>query len=288
MREEIVRTGGKINLYLFITGRRENGYHELDTLFVRLPEPLDTLVFRPAQRESGIRVMCDTPGIDLEKNTLTKSYELYARATGFAPAVDIELTKGIPHGAGLGGGSADGAEVLAWLQRHNPEPLEELELNALAAKVGADVPFFLARGARFAEGIGDILYPAEDGIGDWYCVLVCPQVHVNTAWAYAAWDAENPSFSLTEKKKADKYNRSSYQCFYGMNDFEPAVFAANPVLAELKTQLIQAGAETAGMSGSGSALFGLFCDRERAAQAAEALKGAEGRPAVYGPFLLEG
>lgn len=287
MREEIVRTGGKINLFLFITGRRDNGYHELDTLFVRLPEPQDTLTFRPAERDSGIRVICSTPGIDLEKNTLTKSYELYAKATGFAPAVDVELVKGIPHGAGLGGGSADGAEVLLWLQRQNPEPMQTLELNALAARVGADVPFFLGEGASFAEGIGDILTPAESGIKGWYGVLVCPKVHVNTAWAYAAWDAENPPFSLTGQRKIDKYNRSSYQCFYGMNDFEPVVFAANPVLAELKVLLIQAGAEVAGMSGSGSALFGLFRSQERAAQAAEALGQAECCPTVYGPFLFE-
>jgi 4-diphosphocytidyl-2-C-methyl-D-erythritol kinase len=110
---------------------------------------------------------------------------------------------------------------------------------------------------------------------------------VNTAWAYGAWDAENPSFSLTEKGKKDRTNRSSYQCFYGMNDFEPVVFAANPVLAELKALLIQEGAEIAGMSGSGSALFGLFRSQERAAQAAEALGQAEGFPAVYGPFLFE-
>ena len=287
MREETVHTGGKINLYLFITGRRENGYHELDTLFVRLPEPQDTLVFRPADRASGIRVVCSAPGIDLEKNTLTKSYELYARATGFAPAVDVELLKGIPHGAGLGGGSADGAEVLAWLQRQNPHPLEALELNALAARVGADVPFFLAEGASFAEGIGDILTPAESGIKGWHGVLVCPKVHVDTAWAYRAWDAENPSFSLTGKKKEDTTNRSSYQCFYGMNDFEPVVFAANPVLAKLKALLIQQGADIAGMSGSGSALFGLFQDRESAGHAAEALREAEGSPSVYGPFRFE-
>ena len=287
MREEIVRTGGKINLFLFITGRRDNGYHELETLFVRLPEPQDTLTFRPAERDSGIRVICSTPGIDLEKNTLTKSYELYAKATGFAPAVDVELVKGIPHGAGLGGGSADGAEVLLWLQRQNPEPMQTLELNALAARVGADVPFFLGEGASFAEGIGDILTPAESGIKGWYGVLVCPKVHVNTAWAYAAWDAENPPFSLTGQRKIDKYNRSSCQGFYGMNDFEPVVFVANPVLAELKVLLIQAGAEVAGMSGSGSALFGLFRSQERAAQAAEALGQAECCPTVYGPFLFE-
>jgi 4-diphosphocytidyl-2-C-methyl-D-erythritol kinase len=161
------------------------------------------------------------------------------------------------------------------------------ELNALAARVGADVPFFLGKGASFAEGIGDVLTPADSGIKGWYGVLVCPQVHVNTAWAYAAWDAENPSFSLTEKGKKDRTNRSSYQCFYGMNDFEPVVFAANPVLAKLKALLIQEGADVAGMSGSGSALFGLFQDRARADHAAEALREAEGTPSVYGPFLFE-
>lgn len=286
MHEEIVRTGGKINLYLFITGRRDNGYHELDTLFVRLPEPLDTLVFRPAQHSSGIRITCSTPGIDLEKNTLTKSYELYARATGFAPAVDVELSKGIPHGAGLGGGSADGAEVLAWLQRHNPSPMPRQELNELAARVGADVPFFLGKGACFAEGIGEKLTPATSGVEGWWGVLICPQVHVNTAWAYAAWDAENPSFSLTETKKADKNNRSTCQDFYGKNDFETVVFAANPVLKELKAQLLQNGADIAGMSGSGSALFGLFREHESAAKAAGALR-TEGGPSVFGPFMLE-
>jgi len=284
---QTVRTGGKINLYLFITGRRPNGYHELDTLFMRLPEPLDTLEFRPAEeRGSGMRVACSVPGIDLEKNTLTRAYELYARATGFAPAVDVELIKGIPHGAGLGGGSADAAEVLAWLQRHNPEPMPEEELNALAARVGADVPFFLAGGPSFAEGIGDILTPAGTGLEGWYGVLVCPHVHVNTAWAFAAWDEENSAFFLTERAKPDKNNRSSYQCFYGMNDFEAVVFAAHPVLAGLKAELIRQGADIAGMSGSGSSLFGLFRDEERAAKAARVLKGAEGSPRVYGPFVV--
>jgi len=287
MREEIVRVGGKINLFLFITGRRENGYHELSTLFTRLPEPVDTLIFRPAERETGIRVSCATPGIDLEKNTLTKAYALYAQAAGFAPAVDVELIKGIPHGAGLGGGSADGAEVLAWLQRGNPAPMGQKELDALAAKVGADVPFFLHQGSCLAEGIGDELTSAAAGLDGWYGLLLCPQVHVNTAWAYAAWDAENTSFFLTEKKKADKNNRSSCQSLYGLNDFESVVFAANPVLVELKNQLIQQGANIAGMSGSGSSLFGLFQDRENAVRAAEFFRQKEEGHSVFGPFRFE-
>lgn len=284
--EETVRATGKINLFLFITGRLSNGYHELETLFVPLPGPADTLIFRSGGRERGLLVRCDTPGIDPGRNTLTRAYDLYAEASGFAPAVDVELVKGIPHGAGLGGGSADGAAVLLWLQRHAPQPLPEETMTALAARVGADVPFFLRGRPCLAEGIGEKLSEAESGVEGMSCVLVCPHVHVDTAWAYAAWDAEMMSFSLTEKTKADKNNRSSYQSFYGKNDFEPVVFAAHPELAALKMQLLREGADIAGMSGSGSALFGLFRNPERAAQAVRTLRERGEEAEVFGPFLL--
>ena len=283
---ETVHAGCKINLFLFITGRLPNGYHELSTLFLPVPQPQDTLVFSPADRDFGIRVRCDVEGIDPEHNTLTRAYELYAEAANFAPAVDVELLKGIPHGAGLGGGSSDGAQVLLWLQRHAPRPLPDETLHALAARVGADVPFFLLNRPCLAEGIGERLSEVKSGVEGWSCVLVCPRVKVNTAWAYAAWDAERASFSLTEKRKADKNNRSSCQSFYGMNDFESVVFAAHPSLAALKAQLSEGGADIAGMSGSGSTLFGLFRDSGCAAQAAEALREQKESAEVFGPFLV--
>lgn len=283
---ETVHAGCKINLFLFITGRLPNGYHELSTLFLPVPQPQDTLVFSPADRDFGIRVRCDVEGIDPEHNTLTRAYELYAEAANFAPAVDVELVKGIPHGAGLGGGSSDGAQVLLWLQRHAPRPLPDETLHALAARVGADVPFFLLNRPCLAEGIGERLSEVKSGVEGWSCVLVCPREKVNTAWAYAAWDAERASFSLTEKRKADKNNRSSCQSFYGMNDFESVVFAAHPSLAALKARLLEGGADIAGMSGSGSTLFGLFRDSGRAAQAAEALREQKESAEVFGPFLV--
>lgn len=285
-REETMYAGAKINLFLFITGRLPNGYHELSTLFLPVSQPKDTLIFSPADRSSGMSVRCAVEGIDLERNTLTRAYELYAQASGFAPAVDVELIKGIPHGAGLGGGSADGAQVLLWLQRHAPNPLPEETLRVLAARVGADVPFFLVNRPCLAEGIGERLSEVESGVEGWSCVLLCPRVKVNTAWAYAAWDAERASFSLTEKTKADKNNRSSCQSFYGMNDFEPVVFAAHPSLAALKARLVESGADIAGMSGSGSTLFGLFRDSGRAAQAAEAVREQKESAEVFGPFLV--
>ncbi len=279
-----VHVGGKINLFLLITGRRPNGYHELATLFMPLPGPCDILAFAPAPGGSGIRVACDSAAVDPDKNTLTRAYSLYAEATGFAPAVSVRLRKGIPSGAGLGGGSADGAAVLAFLQRHCPHPLAEPQLCALAAKVGADVPFFLRGGPCIAEGIGEILRPAPSGLDGWSCVLVCPPVHVDTAWAYAAWDAERKPFSLTEWEKIAKNIPSHYQCLYGRNDFEPVVFARWPELSAWKAGLRNAGADIAGMSGSGSSMYGLFRNSASAVSAAASLRGMGAD--VFGPFLF--
>lgn len=285
-QEETLHTGCKLNLFLFITGRRSNGYHELFTLFARIPEPRDTLIFRPARQSAGLCVRCLEPGIDPLRNTLTKAAALYAEATGFSPAVEVELVKGIPHGAGLGGGSADAALVLQWLEGQAPRPLGEEKLLALAARAGADVPFFLKNGPCFAEGIGDILTPAKLDLENWLGLVVCPALRVSTPWAYAAWDRENDAFFLTEERKADKNSRSSCQNFYGRNDFEAVVFAAHPELLALKTRLIQAGANIAGMSGSGSALFGLFRSKAAAFHAAAVMGQESGVQLVSGPFLF--
>jgi len=281
---EEVFAGGKINLFLLITGRRDDGYHELATLFVPLPRPLDRIVFSRADRDSGIRVQCGEGYIDPESNTLTKAYARYAEATGFAPAVDVALHKGIPSGAGLGGGSADGAAVLAWLQRRNPHPCEEQALLRLASRVGADVPFFLRNVPCLAEGIGEKLTPHAHGLEKYACLVVCPDIHVDTAWAYRAWDRQGSSFSLTAWRKADKTMRPSLRGLYGRNDFEPVVFPAWPRLSALKADLLGAGAEIAGLSGSGSALYGFFPEVRDAARAADRMK--EKGVAVFGPFFV--
>ena len=138
METAALRIGCKVNLTLRITGVR----HELDTVFLPLDEPSDTLrlALRPG---GGLALHCAEPGIDPENNTLTKAYRLFAEASGFRPGVEAVLEKGIPHGAGLGGGSADAAALLGWLNARAPEPLPLPELVGLAARIGADVPFFL-------------------------------------------------------------------------------------------------------------------------------------------------
>lgn len=284
-----LRTGGKINLFLRITGVRPDAYHTLSTLFVRLPEPCDELILRPAAG-TGLKVRCAEPGIDPARNTLTAAYALYADAVGFAPGLEAELVKGIPHGAGLGGGSADAALLLTWLQARCPAPLDAGAFNALAVRVGADVPFFLASGPCLGEGVGERLTPCRPPLDGVYALLVCPGVHIDTKWAYAAWDRENAAGALTALGKADKNHRSSFLWPWVVeNCFEPVVFAAYPPLARLKTRLVREGAAAAGMSGSGSALFGLFRDQGAARSAARRLREEGTAPGVvYGPFLFPG
>lgn len=273
-----VKVGCKVNLGLRITGVRENGYHELDSLFVPLTQPWDELDFVPGTTtETGLTVECDTKGIDLGRNTLTKAYAAYAARTGFAPALHIRLRKGIPHGAGLGGGSADAAAVLRWCNAHAPHPLPQEELAAVALRVGADVPFFLHNVPARVRGIGESITPCPSPWRGWHLVLLCPDVHVSTPWAYAAWDTahkgkkntQSLECCLTSRRLEAKEESSCATWLF--NDFEAVVFNAHPELRKLKENLLQHGARSAVMSGSGASVAGLFRECEKATQAAKVL-----------------
>jgi len=262
-----LRAGCKVNLNLFITGVRPDGWHELDSLFVPLDEPHDVLRLLPAER-AGLSLVCAPPGIDPENNTLTRAYALFAEVSCFAPALKVHLGKGIPQGAGLGGASSDAAALLLWLNAAAPKPLAEEALRAVAARVGADVPFFLQNAPCRALGVGDVLTPCRTGLAGWRLVLVCPPVCVLTAWAYKAFDAARGE-SLTAGPQTIRWACPGRgECpedgappLY--NDFEDVVFAAYPG----KEDLLRLGAEGAVMSGSGAAVAALFrC--EKAAEAA--------------------
>jgi 4-diphosphocytidyl-2-C-methyl-D-erythritol kinase len=266
-----LRAGCKVNLNLFITGVRQDGWHELDSLFVPLAEPHDALHLLPADGP-GLTVVCDTPGIDPERNTLTRAYELFAAAGGFATRLKtglaVRLDKGIPHGAGLGGGSADAAALLAWLNATSGRPLDADALRAVAVRVGADVPFFLHNVPCRATGVGEILTPCETGLAGWRLVLACPPERVATAWAYRAFDERTETLTAC---RARTIRRAALGAGWPglslVNDFEPVVFAAYPVVRACKEHLLQCGAQGAVMSGSGCAVAGLF-RREAAADAA--------------------
>ncbi len=280
--DAVLRVGCKINLTLRITGVRPNGWHELDTVFLPLAEPSDILRLAPHPEEAGrLHVVCATPGIDLAENTLTKAHRLFGEAAGWRPGLTAVLEKGIPHGAGLGGGSADAAALLGWLNAHAPAPLPPDELAALALRIGADVPFFLSNTPCRATGLGEKLvpcpeWPAAAGLAGTTLVLLCPAEQVSTPWAYAAWDSWNKA--LTEARKGS-ISCASQKTLDGAssvrwleNSFEPPVFKAFPRLRRFREQLLQQGAFAAVMSGSGSSLFGLFRNADAAHRAAEGFR----------------
>ena len=298
--QDVLLAGCKINLFLRITGVREDGMHELETLFLPLPEPHDVLYVcereaeglaqgTQGQKESTVTVRCrplevgqTCPKMDPVNNTLTRACALYAEAASFAPALDIEIAKGIPAGAGLGGGSADAAILLRWLNKHAQHPLDEEGLLAVGAKVGADVPFFLQDSPCLAGGIGEKLGPVS--MPERLCrpgstlLLICPVEFVSTPWAYAAWDRWNAQKNLTKRglgvKDFSSFCPGSHD-FSGIeNSFEAPVFQAFPRLRRLKEILLQHGAAAAAMSGSGSSLFGIFDSREAADAAAKSLRRA--------------
>lgn len=277
-----LRAGCKINLFLRIICRRTDGYHELETLFVPLPEPSDTLLVHRRTDMAGIRFTCSRPTLEGQSNLVVKAYEAYSRRTGFAPALHVHLDKRIPMGAGLGGGSADAAALLTFLNAAaGSQGLAMDDLSALGAKLGADVPYFLRHGLRgesaLATGIGEALTQARTDLDGYSLVLVCPDEHVSTPWAYGQWDRLYPEKTCPPACRpvltaidGEASNTFCPETTVLANDFEEVVFPEFPRLAEIKGELLDRGAAHAVMSGSGAAIFALYRDSAAARDACAA------------------
>lgn len=267
--------GCKVNLSLKVTGRREDGYHTLESLFWPLTSPCDQLHVSHDFHEShgGLRFSCDDPALETPENILVKAYDVFARATAFSPSLSVFLEKSIPCGAGLGGGSSDAAALLLYLndlvKKEGGRPLSGTELAQLGAELGADVPFFLRNEPSLVRGIGDILEPvpdaAREGLAGLHLVLACPRIHVATAWAFRTWDEKHPAGSLTNEDGQDSSPLVQGVCI--QNDLCGVVFETYPELRKTLERLYEFGADAASMSGSGASIFGLFSNSNRAADA---------------------
>jgi 4-diphosphocytidyl-2-C-methyl-D-erythritol kinase len=251
----------KINLGLYITRRREDGYHDLETVFYPVPIR-DVLEIIPA---TGVEPRLHISGLPVagsdENNLVLKAYELLrARFPGKIPAFDIYLHKVIPMGAGLGGGSADGAFMLALLNDKCDLGLEKEQLAELALELGSDCPFFVYNTPQFATGRGEQMSGMELDLSGYSIQLVCPQVHVSTARAFQQVTPAPAAYqlSLLYLLPVEQWKDNI------RNDFEGPVFQQYPVLADIKGQLYAQGAIYASMSGSGSALYGIFRKNEKA------------------------
>ena len=243
----------KINLGLNILRKREDGYHELETIFypIGLKDGLEFIENKQNKinfTSSGLSL-----NIDPEENIVVKAYHLLA-ADFSLPGLDLHLHKVIPFGAGLGGGSSDAAFLLKGLNDYFELGLFVSQLKKYAVKLGADCSFFLENKPTFACGIGEQLQNIHLNLKDYFIVLVKPPFGVGTKEAYAGIKPAIPKKSLLDsiKLSPDKWQN----CI--INDFETSVFNLYPAIAEIKTKLLDRGAIYASMSGSGSSVFGLF------------------------------
>ncbi|MFL6248660.1 MAG: 4-(cytidine 5'-diphospho)-2-C-methyl-D-erythritol kinase [Thermoanaerobaculia bacterium] len=227
-----MKSYAKINWSLRITGKRADGFHDLETVFQTISLH-DELTFRPS---SSLSLTCDDPSIPVDDSNLV----LRAARLAGAPNVAIELKKRIPAGGGLGGGSSNAATTLLAL---GGDP-------SLALSLGSDVPFFLLGGTAYATGRGEALTPLPSRAGV-PLLLVLPEERVLTKDAFARITRYSPPLGI------DAY-REGYENF--TNDFEEPVFALLPRLRAFKQRLYDAGAVWASMTGSGSTIVGAFAD----------------------------
>ncbi|MCW3465462.1 4-(cytidine 5'-diphospho)-2-C-methyl-D-erythritol kinase [Chitinophaga nivalis] len=248
----IVFPNCKINLGLYITARRADGFHDLETVFYPLPVQDALEVITPGTLQftsSGIPI----PG-DQDSNLCLRAFHLLQQDFPALQPVNIHLHKHIPIGAGLGGGSADAAFMLRLLDHKFQLGLSEEQLTAYAAHLGSDCPFFIPNKPCFATGRGEILEPIALDLSGYSFQLIYPAIHVNTGWAFKQLTPRVPAHSLREMIQLPVSDWKEVIS----NDFEGPVFQAHPVLATIKAQLYAAGARYAAMSGSGSAVVGIF------------------------------
>jgi 4-diphosphocytidyl-2-C-methyl-D-erythritol kinase len=257
-----VRAFAKINLSLRVLGVRPDGYHDLRTIFQSIALH-DTLTIRA--RRGPFALLCDDRSCPVDHTNLVwraaESLWMASGRRGALRGVEIQLTKRIPLQAGLGGGSSDAAAALRALAElwRVKAPLREM-----AASLGADVPYFLEGGTVLGLDRGDVLYPLADPPGAW-ATLILPRFGVSTAEAYAWWDAAGL------QRGGDDLSRDL------RNDLQEPVAAHHPEIARMVGALRRAGAFHAAMSGSGSAVFGLFSRRAAAQRAAQAFRSQGGR-----------
>jgi len=240
----------KLNLTLRVLGKRADGFHEIDTLMVKLPGLTDQLEFR---QHTGFSFHCDDPEIPGdESNLVVKAVRAYETAAGIACNCAITLKKSIPHGAGLGGGSSDAATTLLGLDQLHDGRLGAARLMEIAASLGSDIPFFMASGTARCKGRGEIIDAVTQAPPALRVLILKPNFAVPTSDAYTRWsDSHNLPGVSDAPQKIDGISL--------VNDLERPVFAKHRFLAELKLWLLDRRETLAALlCGSGSATFAVL------------------------------
>jgi len=258
-----IHSPAKINLFLKITGKRPDGYHDLITLMCCI-DLYDTISI--AFNTKKISVICNNPKIPEDKTNIAHSAAtLFLKSLNKQECVEICITKNIPVGAGLGGGSSNAASVLLGLNHYYGSPFSQEELMSMGQSIGADVPFFIFKKPAIASGIGENL-EAYEGLTPYKILLIYPGFSVSTTKVY-----NNFNLGLTKIKKKHNFHLSKNQEFnikyHLYNDLEKVTASWYPDIIAVKEALLRHGARGALMTGSGPTIFGLFSNTEKAQSA---------------------
>jgi 4-diphosphocytidyl-2-C-methyl-D-erythritol kinase len=250
----------KINLGLHILNKREDGYHNLETVFypVQLKDALEVI----RKEEDGQSISFQSSGLaiagDEQSNLCIKAYNLLKQDFPSLPPVHMHLHKAIPMGAGLGGGSADGAFALKLLNEKFQLGLSTQQLIDYALQLGSDCPFFIINKPCYATSRGEILEPVDLDLNDYQFLIVNPGIHVNTGWAFgqlqrhSSGGSERPNLRKVIQQPIDTWKDQL------KNHFEEVVSKQHTEITTIKQQMYDAGAVYASMTGSGSTVFGMF------------------------------
>lgn len=269
-----VQANAKINLALDVLGERADGYHEIDSIMQEI-DLHDTLSVEKGR--GGFVFFCDDSNLKLdESNLVYKAWDLLRdRVDPEDQSVVVELEKAIPMAAGLGGGSSDAAAMLRALNDLWELDLEDAELESLGLELGSDVPFFIRGGTQRVRGRGEVLTPLDRWDGK-LVLLVNPGEAISTQYVY---DRIRPNGKLRISELVSLLAVDSPQAYAMMgNHMETVTLKALPKLAQIKEELVAAGAELSLMSGSGATIFGIFSDEEKA-------KAAEQKCRLKYPFV---
>ena len=249
----------KINLGLNVVEKRPDGYHNLQTVFYPVPikDALEIHVMDeafPSDYDCDLKVTNITIEGDEQRNLVVRAYQLLKQDFPTLPRIHAHLWKGIPTQAGMGGGSSDCAHMMLLLNQQFQLGLTDEQLIEYAAKLGADCAFFILSRPCYAEGIGEKLQPIDLSLSGYHIAVVRPDIPVPTKEAFSRIRPHYPAQNCRETvmQPVDTWRDTL------INDFEESVFALHPEIGDIKRRLYDMGATYAAMSGSGSALFGLF------------------------------
>jgi 4-diphosphocytidyl-2-C-methyl-D-erythritol kinase len=257
-----MRSYAKVNIGLLLLDKRNDGYHDIITVFQQI-DLYDDITIEKIPSSVKITSTGFTIPLD-EKNLAVKAFQLFKKKSDVQGGIRIHINKKIPVESGLGGGSSNAAVTLMTVNQLWDNKISTDEIYEIAIEIGSDVPFFIKGGTRLGQGRGEILKPIHIPSNYWV-ILLCPDIQINTGWAY-----NQSKITLTNEEKMTKFiaifNNFSYRSLreHVKNDLESCVFKRHPVLRELKEMMYKKDAFYAGMSGSGSSIYGLFTDKKKA------------------------